>query len=1200
MASLFRLAYGEGSTAPSELLDPVRFGDREAIERHLLDAAIPAVLARLAEPTGRSRWSGDATRRWLGFLARHVAQEGTPDIAWWRLDRAVPKPVLITVGSVISAVGGIAAGFAFDVAASRWVGPAVGATAGLALLSTCVWTSRSAPRPRTLELRLRRVRGRFVRWLSLGVAVGLVGGYLLADGDWGNVGAWLAAGTAAGLVGALRETVGAPTDVVDRAVRPVLVLARDRANALLHAAIIGLTAVLVVAVAGGLTRNPLATAVFALTCALASASSTAYYRYFVSRAWLAMRGLLPWSLLSLLEDMYRLGFLRTAGGVYQFRLASLQERLAGEQDVRPVMGHLIDTVAEEAISALKDSLVDAAFERADVQALVDAPRIAALKREIRAEIESTRTRIAGATEATRERFVAARARYIERMGVPLLSRGVYAYAVCATTALAFAGAGLVAGVDPIGGTVLMRLSGLLVGAGLYLLILRAVAARRAIRTARPAPGPARRQPEPGDADVHRAGERPDEPAEAHPDDDAAPPVRPAVIRLERWLLASRAVRLVTVGCLAAAPGVFAVGLVQEWDPDYLAAENLAEVPLAALGAVLLGLLWLWARPWRARYTAMQSEDPTGWPSEDDVRRAVSARQDAVRAHAEWFKALLENGVLSLVSAKVEVLARRSYDTVLPEASVGKLGDITESAQFVPTGTSAELGRMLAAMSSGAIGLSGPRGIGKSTMLRVFGDRRFGASPDDLALVVPAPTNYNSRDFLVHLFTRLCVLLVSGEAETRAVAPNDRVSRAPVAWLALAGLGVILVAGGLTWPALVSAGTWVQGNPRTAVVAAGIVLTCVAAARLVRVLPFGRARRSDDPAEDRARYYLRTLRYQETTTSGWSGMLKATVGLEVGGSTSRQRTEQIRTHPELVNDFRDFLDFLALRLRSRTGGPAGRIVICIDELDKIATAEQAEQFINDIKTVFGVDGCFFIVAVSEDALTSFARRALAVRTTFDSAFDTIIQVRRFQLADTRRLLVQRVLRLPEPFVWLCHSLSGGLPRDLNRAVRLMYDIRLVHRTDAFQRVAVELILRDIETVTQGQILRVSGRVDAESGAVLRWLAATRHIPLDSAKLLKQTVARRRQQRPGRPTLTRLTSSNSGCSSISSEPTCAMPPPLSTASASRARWSSGCFSTSTTMQPVPSNISPTHGSTSPWNPPCPEQRWTHSRPTCGLRG
>jgi hypothetical protein len=1108
MANLFRVAYGEGPSAPSELLDPVRFADRTAIERHLLDAAIPAVLSAPSRPSDRPRWSTARMLRWLGFLARQLEQEGTRDIAWWRLDHAVPSPVFIAIGSVIAAVGGFAAGLAFDTAARGWVAPTVGSAAGLVLVSTFAWTSRSTPSPRTMEIQLRRIRGRVVLWLGLGGGAGLVGGYLLEGADSGGVAAWLAAGTAAGLVGALRETVGGPMDL-HRAVGPVQVLMQDRANTLMHATITGLTAVLVVAVAGGLARTPVATAVFALTCALASASSTAYYRYLVSYGWLAVRGLLPWSFLRLLEEAHGRGVLRVVGAVYQFRHALLQTGLASEKDGGQLVGQPTDTAAEEAISALKDSLVATAFERADVQAVVDAPRIVALKREIRAEIDSSRTKIAGAAAAGRERFVAARARYVERVGVPALSRGAEAYAASATTALAFAGAGLIALARPFVGTIFLGLAGLLAGTGLCLSGLHWLASLKQARRARHAIRPARWQPaeppEPDDPDEPRKPEeRPDEAADAGLDEEATESGRPTVIRPERWLATSRAVRLVAVGCLAAAPGIVAVGLLESLDRNYLPPVNLALVAPAALGAMLLGLLWLWARPWRARYAALRSEDPTSWPPEDDVRRAASARQDAVRARAEWINALLENGVLPLVSAKVEVLAKRSYDTVLPAASVSKLGDITESVQFVPTETSAELGRMLAAMSNGAVGLSGPRGIGKSTMLRVFGDRRFGASPDDLTLVVPAPTNYNSRDFLVHLFTRLCELLLPGEAEARAITPRVKPYWARSRWLALAGLGVLLVVGGLTWPMLVRAGNWLQGNLRAVVVAVGIVLTCAAVACLVRGLPFGRrGRRSDNPAEDRARYYLRILRYQESRTSARSGMLKASIGLEVGGSTSRQRTEQIRTYPELVSDFRDFLDFLALRLRSRARGPAGRIVICIDELDKIATAEQAEQFINDIKTVFGVEGCFFLVAVSEDALTSFARRALAVRTTFDSAFDNVIQVRRFLLADTRRLLVQRVLRLPEPFVWLCHGLSGGLPRDINRTVRLMYDIRLVHRTDTFDRIAGELILRDVETVTQGQILRVSGRVNAESGAVLRWLAATRQLPLDSAQLLKHS-------------------------------------------------------------------------------------------------
>ncbi|SFW78052.1 hypothetical protein [Amycolatopsis australiensis] len=50
--------------------------------------------------------------------------------------------------------------------------------------------------------------------------------------------------------------------------------------------------------------------------------------YFVHHAWLAVTGRLPWRLMHFLDDAHRRGVLRQAGGVYQFRHASVQERLA--------------------------------------------------------------------------------------------------------------------------------------------------------------------------------------------------------------------------------------------------------------------------------------------------------------------------------------------------------------------------------------------------------------------------------------------------------------------------------------------------------------------------------------------------------------------------------------------------------------------------------------------------------------------------------------------------------------------------------------------------------------------------------------------------------------------------------------------------------------------------------------------------------
>jgi hypothetical protein len=241
------------------------------------------------------------------------------------------------------------------------------------------------------------------------------------------------------------------------------------------------------------------------------------------------------------------------------------------------------------------------------------------------------------------------------------------------------------------------------------------------------------------------------------------------------------------------------------------------------------------------------------------------------------------------------------------------------------------------------------------------------------------------------------------------------------------------------PDLVSVWNAVASHVAAAVAVLAGVVAVVAYAwstiqfrRLTRMVE----RRAVLPMHELARRYHAQLRYMETQTLSVSGQLKAPMWLEVGGSRSRQRTANALSYPQLVDEFRWFIDQVGLQLRARDH--AAKIIICIDELDKIATSRAAEDFVNDIKSVFGVDGCYFLVAVSEDALAGFQLRSLSVRSTFDSAFDTIVEVGPFDLEHTRRLLISRLGRVPEPMMWLCHLFSGGLPRDLNRAVRALHE------------------------------------------------------------------------------------------------------------------------------------------------------------------
>jgi len=62
------------------------------------------------------------------------------------------------------------------------------------------------------------------------------------------------------------------------------------------------------------------------------ASLNSWSRLQVARAWLACRGLLPWHLLSFLDEAHRSGILRQAGTVYQFRHFRFQEQLARQDE----------------------------------------------------------------------------------------------------------------------------------------------------------------------------------------------------------------------------------------------------------------------------------------------------------------------------------------------------------------------------------------------------------------------------------------------------------------------------------------------------------------------------------------------------------------------------------------------------------------------------------------------------------------------------------------------------------------------------------------------------------------------------------------------------------------------------------------------------------------------------------------------------
>lgn len=267
-----------------------------------------------------------------------------------------------------------------------------------------------------------------------------------------------------------------------------------------------------------------------------------------------------------------------------------------------------------------------------------------------------------------------------------------------------------------------------------------------------------------------------------------------------------------------------------------------------------------------------------------------------------------------------------------------------------------------------------------------------------------------------------------------------------------GIALLLTGGG--WPG----GSWPLAGGITALT---IGVGCLRFSRLARqVQPWGtlvfpslgldlRALESGGPISTRLRELaletLTQIRIQQsfaserTRVASVSGPSVLPAKVELDFKRGVTWTEREKSYPELVADVKTFLGAVAEEYE---------VVIGIDELDKLRTADSVEDFLNDIKGIFGVPGCYYLVSVSEDAAAGFERRGAPFRDVFDSSFDDVISLRPLDLVSARKILHGLLLGWTEPFIDLCFVLSGGLPRDLWRVTH-----ELVAQRDASDEIEI---------------------------------------------------------------------------------------------------------------------------------------------------
>ncbi|GAB3157380.1 hypothetical protein GCM10027258_66190 [Amycolatopsis stemonae] len=484
-------------------------------------------------------------------------------------------------------------------------------------------------------------------------------------------------------------------------------------------------------------------------------------------------------------------------------------------------------------------------------------------------------------------------------------------------------------------------------------------------------------------------------------------------------------------------------------------------------------------------------------------------------------------VAELVRPAIHEFARahRSvrYGTKLAHTGESGLGE-SDGGEVVMTAGAERLRRIIERADSGAVALAGSRGVGKTTAIEAIRQGKLStAGLPPLVVLASAPANYDARDFVLHLHALICQTVIERtsqalapglprtQGERRAAVRRGLVKLVRVLGFTLVCLGGALLLwgvpvarfpgeiGGLAAAAVrdlpMSAQVLWSGQPVTHVVAASLIL--LAAWRLVSfavltplsalvVFGFRRRHRALFELRRSAVHQLTRTRFLQTHTTGWSGKLTLPLKGEAGRTWSTQRAEQQLTHPEVVEELRSFAGKSARTLRDN--GVIGRLVIAIDELDKIGEPEKAHQFVNDVKGVFGVPGCLFFVSVSDDAVLNFEQRGLGIRDAFDSAFSEMVRLEHFTLDESRQWVASRVAGVTEQFCYLNHCLSGGLPRELRRYTVEMLDVAAREYEPTLAAVTLALVRRDL-----------AGKIHALVGLLGTFDAEPEHVAL-TARLL----------------------------------------------------------------------------------------------------
>ena len=491
-----------------------------------------------------------------------------------------------------------------------------------------------------------------------------------------------------------------------------------------------------------------------------------------------------------------------------------------------------------------------------------------------------------------------------------------------------------------------------------------------------------------------------------------------------------------------------------------------------------------------------------------IQAAVCAMEwpDRRKLKKEWLNhSLTEYIYPNVVLAINHILGEDSTKLLVEQDSEG-LRRLQDPKLTISTKSEYRLQNLLNRMDGGSIAVTGPRGAGKSTLLRQMcgpGSYQTKGPPN---IYISAPAEYVAREFLAELFQQVCDAYL--QQFDRPVAgmryrglrthqDTKRVLRQVVAisWLAfraILALALIAVAlgpllKGIHLPTAITqlpVRHWRDESTQSTEMAWAKyhVLIQISLLGLAFIWwPDKRLRRrrlgtlQNPELIQRARDYSIHLKIERTSSWGANLGLPAVRG--IGLSLNRGVSVKYApwSLPELVGKLRDFITDIS----KPTGTSPGTMIIGIDEIDRIGSVEQAERFIGEIKSVFGILNCFFLVSVAEDVGFLFSRRSIIGQSTLEHSFDDVVVVDALELDEARELLSTRVPGFTDSFVFLALALSGGLPREMIRVARRLVEVNHQETKEQFfpkiGDLALRLVAEDVAEVlrtSRNQLARMS--------------------------------------------------------------------------------------------------------------------------------